>query len=99
MSTNLVPQSTLPSSKNTYGIPNCLIIPSSSGSLTNCITMKMPSISTLIVILVISWIIYLMVAYVIYYFLNKANPSMTYNYWIILGILLLSGFIISLFFW
>lgn len=79
-------------------VPNCLIIPAANGSLSNCIKMQLPSMSTLVLLLIITWIIYLLVAYAIYYFLNKANPNQKFNYWIILAILILSGLIISLFF-
>jgi glucan phosphoethanolaminetransferase (alkaline phosphatase superfamily) len=78
-------------------LPNYVIIPSSSGSLSNCVAMRMPSIHKIIGLLIISWIIYLLVAYAIFYFLNKTNPSHRVNYWIILGILILSGFIVGLF--
>ena len=79
-------------------IPKCLIIPSASGSLSNCITVKMPSLTVLVIFLIITWIIYLLIAYGIYYFLNKQNPSQKTNYWMILGILILSGLIINLLF-
>ena len=75
-------------------IPNCLVIPSASGSLSNCVTVKMPSIPVIILLLIISWVIFLLVAYAIYYFLKKSGTSV--NYWAIFGILLASGLIINL---
>lgn len=79
-------------------VPNCIIIPSSSGSISNCITMQMPSISKLIAMLIISWIIFMIVAYVIYWFLEKTNPLRQYSYWMILLILIVAGLIVSLIF-
>ena len=79
-------------------IPDCLIIPASNGSLSNCITLKMPSINLIILLLIISWIIYLFVAYAIYYFINTYSTTTKVNYWIILAILILSGLIVNLFF-
>ena len=75
-------------------IPNCLVIPSASGSLSNCVTVKMPSIPVIILLLIISWVIFLLVAYAIYYFLKKSGAMV--NYWAIFGILLASGLIINL---
>ncbi|XWV26821.1 hypothetical protein QJ857_gp0230 [Tupanvirus soda lake] len=83
---------------DSFRIPNCLILPSKTGTTTNCTQLPLPSISTIIWILVISWIFYLAVAYAIYYFVNKYNPNVKLNYWIILVILILSGLIVSLFY-
>ena len=77
-------------------IPNCIIVPSSSGSLSNCITMQTPSIGTMVAVIVISWIFFLAVAYAIYYFSSITNPSFEINYWIILGILIVSGLVTNL---
>lgn len=76
--------------------PNCLIIPSSSGSITNCITMSMPSVGTIVLLLIISIILYLVIAYAIYYFLNKAHPLQKVNYWLILLVLIASNIIVGL---
>jgi hypothetical protein len=77
--------------------PTCLILPSKTGSATNCFQVQMPSIPTVVLILIISWIIFMIVAYIIYYFLNKAKPNMNYSYWIILLLLIVSGIIVSFF--
>ncbi|AEQ32856.1 hypothetical protein CE11_00953 [Megavirus courdo11] len=77
-------------------IPNCLTIPSITGSTTNCVNVQFPSLSTIVLIIIFYWIIYLIVAYAIYYFLNKMYPGQRVNYWIILLVLLLSGLILSL---
>jgi len=77
-------------------IPNCLIIPSASGSLSNCVTMKMPSVATMAVMMIIAWGLFLLVAYIIYYFFKKIDPMQKVNYWIILIILLLTAIIIGL---
>nr|WBF70401.1 hypothetical protein [Megavirus caiporensis] len=77
-------------------IPNCLTIPSITGLTTNCVNVQFPPLSTIILIIIFYWIIYLIVAYAIYYFLNKMYPGQRVNYWIILLVLLLSGLILSL---
>lgn len=79
------------------GIPNCLILPSASGKLSDCIQMQLPSTGTIILILIISWIILMAVAYIIYWFATKVSPSVQLNYWLILLILILAGIIVSLF--
>lgn len=76
--------------------PNCIVIPSANGSLSNCITMKMPSLSAIIIMIIVSWALMLLIAYLIHYYLNKVYPSQKISYWIILGILLLSMIIFSL---
>lgn len=81
-----------------YNMPNCLIIPSATGSITNCIKMPLPSTTSIIIMIIVSWIIFMAVAYLIYWFANKVNsPGIVLNYWIILLILILAGFIVSLF--
>ena len=75
------------------GFPNCFVIPGASGSLKNCVQVNTSSI---IAVLVISWILYLVVAYLIYWFLTKYQPTFKFNYWIILLILVVSGFILTL---
>ena len=80
--------------QNTW--PTCLVLPAKNGSTTNCIQIKMPSMPTIILILIISWIILMAVAYAMYYFLKKYEPNTKYNYWLILLILVLSGIIVSL---
>ncbi len=77
--------------------PTCLILPSNTGSTTNCIQATVPSIATMIWILIISWISFMIVAYFIYYFLDKVKPNTKYNYWAIFIILILAGIIVSLF--
>lgn len=76
--------------------PNCLIIPSVSGATTNCLNIKLPSVSTIALLIIVYWIIYLIVAYLLFWFLNKMYPNQKINYWIILLILVVSGFIIAL---
>lgn len=83
------------SSTNVYNAPNCIILPSSTGSTTNCLTIPFPSMSQLLLVLIISWIIYMGVAYIIYYFLNTKKECKC-NYWMILLILVISGIIVSL---
>lgn len=68
-------------------LPSCVIIPSTTGSTTNCVQMPMPSVTSVTLILLINWIILMMVAYIIYYFLKNKETSIKYNYWIILIIL------------
>jgi hypothetical protein len=77
--------------------PNCLIFPSASGSINNCTKVELPSTGKIILVMIISWILLLAVAYVIYWFTTKVNPDFRFNYWILLLILVLSGLIISLF--
>ena len=77
-------------------IPNCLVLPSLNGSLNDCVVMNLPSASTVIMMLIFSWIIIMVVAYGIYYFLNKNHPMQRVNYWMILLILVLAGIIVSL---
>ena len=79
--------------KNTW--PNCLIIPSKNGTAENCVQLNMPSKTSIIFLLIVSWVVFMLVAYVIYYFLNKSKPTARYNYWIILLILILAGIIVS----
>ena len=76
-------------------MPNCIILPSVNGSQTNCIQIPLPSTGKIITLLAISWIIFMIVAWIIYKFLNRQG-SKEYGYWKILGILLLSGIILSL---
>lgn len=78
-------------------VPNCLIIPSMSGAVTNCINVKLPPTSTIIGILIISWIVFMVVAYIIYYFLNQSKNKTTrsYSYWMILLILILAGLVVN----
>jgi CDP-diglyceride synthetase len=77
--------------------PTCLIIPSKTGSTTNCLTVPMPSMSKIIMMLIIGWILFMVVAYIIYYFLNRNRPiNYKYSYWIILLVLILAGIIVSL---
>ena len=76
--------------------PSCLIVPSKYGSTTNCITVPVPSMTKLITMLIIGCIIFMVVAYLIYYFLNKSRPGHRYNYWVILLILIIAGIIVSL---
>ncbi|XWV25488.1 hypothetical protein QJ856_gp0271 [Tupanvirus deep ocean] len=87
-----------PITQDSFRIPNCLILPSKTGTTTNCTQVPLPSVSTIILVLIISWVLYLAVAYAIYYFVNKYNPNVKLNYWIILVILILSGLIVSLFY-
>lgn len=75
-------------------IPGCIVMPSVNGSLTNCIRIDFPSVGTIIALLIMSWILFMVVAYIIYKFLNKSGKCV--NYWAILGILLVSGIILSL---
>ena len=77
-------------------MPNCLIFPSASGSLKNCVNMQFPSTGTVVLIMIISWILLLAVAYAIYWFSEKLNPDYKLNYWIILLILVVAGLIVSL---
>jgi hypothetical protein len=77
--------------------PTCLILPSKTGSSANCYQIQMPSVPTIILILIISWIIFMIVAYIIYYFLNKVNRNMNYSYWVILLLLIVAGIIVSFF--
>lgn len=89
---NLQSQASL--QKNVW--PTCFVIPNKYGGTDNCTQVKLPSMSSIILILIISWILYLLVAYGIYYFLNRTNPSSKYNYWMILLILICAGLIVSL---
>ena len=75
-------------------MPNCIILPSINGSQTNCLQIPIPSTGKIIALLAISWIIFMIVAWIIYKFLNKEGQPT--GYWKILGILLLSGIILSL---
>lgn len=77
--------------------PNSLVIPSSTGSLANCVNIKLPSIVTLTIMVVIYWLIFLAVAFIIYYFVKRYNPNVNINYWIILLILLISGLLMGYF--
>ena len=79
-----------------FNMPNCFVIPSASGKLSNCVQMKLPSTSTIIFVILISWAILLAVVYAIYWFTNKVSPGVKLNYWIILLILILAGFIVSI---
>lgn len=79
------------------GIPNCIILPSANGNLSNCIKMDLPSTGTIIFIIIISWVILMAVAYIIYWFTTKVSPQVQLNYWLILLILILAGFIVSIF--
>lgn len=76
--------------------PNCIIIPSVNNKLTNCIQMKLPSVGTLILMLILSWIVVLAVAYGIFWILNKQTPGKKYSYWWILLILIVAMIIASL---
>ncbi|BCS82805.1 hypothetical protein QLL95_gp0316 [Cotonvirus japonicus] len=76
-------------------MPNCVILPSSTGSVSNCLRIPLPSTSMLILSVIIFWIIYLVIAYLIYYFVSKAYPSSKVNYWLILLILIASGVIMA----
>jgi len=75
-------------------VPKCVILPSLNGDLENCVQMNLPSTGTLLFMLVISWVIFMIVAYIIYRVLNKSDKCV--NYWAILGILILAGIIVSL---
>lgn len=86
----------IPQTLNQGTWPNCLIIPSKTGATTNCLNIPMPSPGTILFMLIIAWIIYMAVAYAIYYFLNKQNPNRYYSYWMLLLILVVAGVIISL---
>ena len=76
--------------------PACLVLPSNTGSTNNCLQVAMPSMTTIILVLIISWLIFMAVAYAIFYVLRKSNPNMKYSYWIILIILIVAGIIVSL---
>ncbi len=88
------------SSEQKYGISNwpaCVILPSKTGATTNCLNIQMPSISRMILMLIIGWILILVVAYIIYYFLNKNKPEdYKYSYWILLLVLVIACIIVSL---
>lgn len=71
-------------------MPQCLIIPDPTGSISNCMQVKLPSVATIIFLLVISWAIILLIAYGIYWFLNKHHPKARYSYWVILLILIVA---------
>ena len=73
--------------------PKCLIIPDNTGSVKNCIRFDMPSMTTIILFIVVAWIIYLAIAYLIYYVVNKNTKV---NYWMILLILIISGLIVNI---
>lgn len=73
--------------------PKCIILPGSNGSTENCISINIPSMGTIVAILVISWIILMAVAYLIYRFLNKNNKCV--SYWWILLILIVSGLLVN----
>jgi flagellar basal body-associated protein FliL len=84
---------------NMQDASNCIIIPSCSNSLDKCNQIIFPSMSSssMIILMIISWVIFLGVAYIIYWFLNnKTNTCSKYNYWAILGILLLATIIVNL---
>ena len=78
------------------GWPSCLVIPSKNGDLKNCVQIKMPSVTQIVIALIISWLLFMLVAYLIYSFLNWANPGQKNNYWMILLILILAGIIVSI---
>lgn len=82
---------------NSQPMPNCLIIPSGNGKLRNCIQMPFPSSGAIIMVIIISWIILMAVAWIIYWFVSKTNQGVKFNYWLILLILIVSGLIVSLF--
>ena len=77
-------------------IPQCFVIPSMTGKINDCIQIPFPSATQIFIILIISWIIFMIVAYGIYYFISKQYPQQKVNYWIILGILIVAGIIISI---
>ncbi len=81
-----------------FNMPSCLVIPSASGSISNCVQMQLPSTGVIIGVIIVSWILFMAVAYAIYYFVNAVSPGVRLNYWIILLILVLSGIIVSLLF-
>jgi hypothetical protein len=78
-------------------VANCLIYPKTSGILKDCVKFEMPSSGKVFLIVVISLVLLLAVAYAIYWFVNSVNPGFKLNYWIILLILILSGLIVGLF--
>lgn len=81
----------------TNGIPNCVILPSVNGNLANCVKIDLPSTGTIILIIIIYFLLILSVAYIIYWFTTKVSPGVQLNYWLILLILILAGFIVSIF--
>ena len=85
-------------SLNSKKIAECIIVPSSGMSLDRCITMKIPSTTSMIILIILSIVIYLLAAYAIYKYVNKQHSSRPSNYWAILGILILSGIIVSVIF-
>lgn len=54
------------------------------------------AIGVLILVLIITWLFYMAVAYCIYWFFTKAFPQTNYNYWIILLILIIAGLVVGL---
>lgn len=76
--------------------PTCVTIPSKMGIISDCAKIPMPNLLTMTLALIISWILFMAIAYIIYYLLNKWNPRLQYNYWIILLILVLAGIIVAL---
>lgn len=76
--------------------PRCVVIPGKNGDLEKCLQVKMPSMTQIVIILIISWLLFMLVAYIIYSFLNWANPGQKNNYWMILLILILAGIIVSI---
>lgn len=76
-------------------MPNCIIMPSMNGSQTNCLRVDLPSTGKIVTLLAISWIAFMVVAWIIYKFVNRSQTK-NLSYWGVLGILLLSGIILSL---
>lgn len=76
--------------------PTCVILPSQTGAVKDCVQVEVPSTGKVILVLIITWILFFVAAYAIYYFMKQANPRMNYNYWMILLVLVAAGIIVSL---
>ena len=77
-------------------IPNCLVIPSANGKISDCIRVQLPKTSTLIFALILSWLLIMLIAYLIFYFLNRNRSGQRYSYWIILLVLVAAMLLSSL---
>lgn len=62
----------------------------------NCTKISMPSIGMIVLVLIISWIFYMAVAYAIYWFFRQVFPATRFNYWIILLLLIIAGLVAGL---
>ena len=75
--------------------PECVVIPGINNKMQNCLQVNLPSPATLVLVFILYWIVLVLVAYLLYWGLQKMFPQQGVNYWLILlvlvGAMLISG--------